>query len=65
MVHSGTKRNMINCAEASRLLSQAMECPLGRKERAMLRLHLLICSMCRKFDKQLAFMRKAMKQYTK
>ncbi|MDA8363635.1 MAG: zf-HC2 domain-containing protein [Gammaproteobacteria bacterium] len=56
---------MINCAEASRLLSQAMERPLDRKERAMLRLHLLICRMCRKFDKQLAFMRKAMKQYTK
>lgn len=54
---------MINCKEASQLLSQAQERPLERKERTGLRFHLLMCSMCREFDRQLALLRAAMRRY--
>jgi hypothetical protein len=54
---------MINCKEASRLLSQAQERSLDRRERSALRFHLLMCSMCRNFEKQLVFIRTAMRRY--
>lgn len=54
---------MINCKEASRLLSQAQERPLNRQERAALRFHVLLCGMCRNFEKQLTFIRTAIRRY--
>jgi hypothetical protein len=54
---------VIDCKEASRLLSQAQERPLELRERARLRLHLLMCGMCREFERQLAVLRAAMRRY--
>ena len=63
MVRPGRQSIVINCKEASQLLSQAQERPLERKERTGLRFHLLMCSMCREFDRQLALLRAAMRRY--
>jgi predicted anti-sigma-YlaC factor YlaD len=51
---------MLNCKEVSRLVSQALDRPLGLGERVRLRIHLAICDGCSNFSKQMAFVRKAM-----
>lgn len=49
---------MMTCKEASRLISEGMEHPLGRMERWGLRFHLWICDNCRRFERQVRFLRK-------
>lgn len=44
---------MIKCKEASQLASRALDCKLSFRERFALKLHLLICKYCKRFDKQL------------
>ena len=51
---------MISCKEASRLASIQMERPLSLSERLQFRLHLAICTGCRRAEKQFQFMRQAM-----
>jgi hypothetical protein len=49
----------MSCQQASELLSQAQERPLGWVERNTLLLHLMMCDGCRNFQKQLGFIRTA------
>ena len=42
---------MMNCREATRLLSERQERPLGLREQLSLRVHLLLCHLCREFGK--------------
>lgn len=49
----------VNCREASRLLSVACERALDEGELTALKTHLDKCLMCRNFDAQLRFLRKA------
>ena len=44
---------MMNCKEATRLLSEKKDRPLTGKEKASLTLHTMICSACRNFGKQM------------
>ena len=53
----------ITCREASRLQSQAMDRDLSFGERVSLRLHMSVCDACTAVNRQLAFLRKAVKQY--
>ena len=50
---------MLNCKQATRLMSQSQDRQLGLRERLGLRLHLLICGGCTNFNKQLDFIRSA------
>lgn len=50
----------INCRQATHLLLQAEDQPLGWSDRLHLRLHLAICKACPRFVRQVAFMRVAM-----
>lgn len=50
---------MLNCKEATRLLSGAQERELGVPARLALRLHLAICSGCRNFERQIDVLRTA------
>lgn len=52
---------MLTCKDASHLLSEGQERPLGLHERWALRLHLWMCVSCRRFEQQLALMRSAMR----
>lgn len=52
-----------DCRQASRLLSLACERPLEEPELRALRHHLDACLMCRNFEKQLGFLRKAARTY--
>jgi hypothetical protein len=50
---------MLNCKEATHLMSAAHERELGLRERIALRLHLLMCMGCRNYDRQMEFLHKA------
>ena len=47
---------MLNCREATRLLSDRLDRPLSRRQRLSLLLHTLLCSACRNFGKQSSFL---------
>jgi hypothetical protein len=55
--------HLLSCKDVSHLLSQAQERPMSAWEQTRVRWHLAVCAMCRAFDRQLAFMREAMKRY--
>lgn len=44
---------MLNCKQASKLVSLSLDRPLSWSERWQLKLHLFICNSCRRFAKQL------------
>jgi hypothetical protein len=50
---------MMNCKHATQLISQQQDRKLGIMERIGLRLHLLMCSGCTNFNKQIDFIRVA------
>lgn len=54
---------MLNCRDATRLMSDAQERPLGWRERLSLRLHLKVCSACRAFQGQMGTLREALRRY--
>lgn len=56
---------MLTCKDASRLISENLERPLGFWERWGLRLHLMMCLYCRRFERQMALMRKALRMLGK
>ena len=55
----------MHCEEATRALSAAQERPLALGERVALQLHLAICSHCRNFEQQVAFLRASMRSYAR
>ncbi|SJN53157.1 hypothetical protein VR7878_00204 [Vibrio ruber DSM 16370] len=54
---------MMNCKQATRLLSERMERTLTTKEKLALRLHTGMCSSCRRFGKQMDDIRLLSKSY--
>ena len=55
--------HLVSCKDVSHLLSQDQEKPMSWWSRTTVTWHLAVCSMCRAFDKQVAFMREAMRRY--
>jgi hypothetical protein len=53
---------MMNCKQATALMSQGQDRPLSPRERIALRLHTLICRGCNNYSKQLAFIRETMQR---
>jgi hypothetical protein len=53
---------MLPCREVSRLVSQGLDRALGLGERVALRLHFVICEGCRNFNRQMRFLRRAMRR---
>jgi hypothetical protein len=43
--------SMLNCKDISRVVSESFERPLSFGERTGLRLHMLLCGTCRRFQK--------------
>ena len=56
---------MLSCYKATALISLSHERPLAFREKASLRAHLLICSMCRNFQANSKSLSKAMAEFTK
>lgn len=47
---------MLNCKQATRLVSQGLDRKLGLSQRLGLGLHLVICHWCRDYARQLRFL---------
>jgi hypothetical protein len=56
---------MLNCREATRLVSEGMERRLTLVEGMRLRLHLMICRGCSNFRRHMASLRQLARAYTK
>lgn len=52
----------LSCREATRLMSEGQDRSLGAAERLLLQTHLLACSGCAAFAKQLELLRKALRR---
>jgi predicted anti-sigma-YlaC factor YlaD len=52
----------LDCRALVRLLSHSQDGTLPLTSRARMRLHLLTCESCRKFDEQMRFVRTAMQE---
>lgn len=50
---------MISCKQATELVSHSLDRPLAPGQRLRLQLHLLICRQCRRYRKQLNFLKRA------
>ncbi|MYN46294.1 hypothetical protein GTP23_14680 [Pseudoduganella sp. FT93W] len=51
------------CREAHRLVSEGMDRELSFVERTRLRLHLMVCDGCTRFNGQMALLRTAMRRF--
>jgi anti-sigma factor RsiW len=52
---------MIRCRRATRLLSERLDGPLPTGQRLLLAAHLMMCDRCRTADRQMVFLRAAIK----
>lgn len=52
---------MMSCAKAARLMSDRMNQSLSRRLRVALRVHLLMCAGCRRYEKQLQLLQRWLK----
>ena len=52
---------MIRCRRATRLLSERLDGPLPTGQRLVLAAHLMMCDRCRTADRQMVFLRAAVK----
>ena len=55
----GLGRLSPNCREAGRLQSEALDHKLAPSQRIGLHIHLLLCKWCRRYGRQIAFLRTA------
>ena len=53
---------ILSCRETTRLVSQGLDRELAFGERLALRVHLLICLGCRRASRQMAFVRRAVRE---
>lgn len=54
---------MLSCREATRLISSGMDRPLPIWKRISLRVHVLICTLCERYRRQLLFIRNAVRRH--
>ncbi|REG83737.1 zf-HC2 domain-containing protein [Marinomonas pollencensis] len=56
---------MMNCQQATQLLSEKLDRPLDTKEKISLGVHTTLCPPCRRFAQQMEELRSISKRYTK
>lgn len=54
---------MLSCKEVSRLVSESLDRELPLRQRISLRLHLLLCSLCSRFHRQMLFLQDAARAF--
>jgi len=54
---------ILNCRDATRLISRELDGPLPHGRRLLLRTHLFWCVACRDFARQTMLLRDAMRRY--
>jgi hypothetical protein len=60
---SGFCSLLLSCRDASRLQSEALDGELSFSKRFGLSLHVLICKWCRRYGKQIRFLRNAAQEH--
>lgn len=55
-------KTMLTCKDASHLVSHRQDRALSFRERLRLRFHLWMCGNCRRFERQIALMRRLLRQ---
>jgi hypothetical protein len=53
---------MLNCKQATALMSQGMDKKLSVLQATSLRFHLMMCDGCRNFNKQMEFLRESIRR---
>ena len=53
---------MMNCKQAAQLMSHSHDRALSWRERLKLRIHLMLCTGCNNYNRQLNIISEAMKQ---
>lgn len=56
---------MMNCKQATQLISESQDRALSLPEKLALRVHVMMCAGCKNFSLQVPFLSKAMKAYAK
>ncbi|GBL45851.1 hypothetical protein SFMTTN_1662 [Sulfuriferula multivorans] len=56
---------MLNCQEIIRLVSESQERPLTLREKISLRTHVMMCSGCSNYEKNMASLRLTMRAFAK
>lgn len=56
---------MMNCKQATRLISESQDRSLSLTEKMSLKVHVMMCTGCKNFSLQVPFLSKAMKAYAK
>ncbi len=54
---------MLTCKEISQLVSQSLDRKLSLRQRMGVRFHLMMCSLCRAYEKQTLLLRNAVRTY--
>lgn len=54
-------RILLECQEVSKLITHSMDEPLTLRQRLLVRWHLLVCRYCRRFQKQVFWLRKILR----
>jgi hypothetical protein len=54
---------MLSCEEVSRLVSESLDRQLPLGQRLSVRLHLLMCSLCSRFRRQIMFLNRAVRAF--
>ena len=54
---------MKSCREVHRLVIEAQDRKLGFAERLSMRVHLILCATCRRFDAQMELLRQAIRRF--
>jgi hypothetical protein len=52
-----------NCREATRMQSEGLDRHLGLAQQIGLRIHLILCKWCRRYGKQIGFLRSAARRH--
>lgn len=56
---------MMNCKQATQLISEGQERPLTFKERMALKIHLMMCAGCENFNTQMGTLRQLTRRFVK
>lgn len=56
---------MMNCRQATRLISESQDRALSLPEKLVLKMHVMMCSGCKNFSLQVPFLSQAMKAYAR
>jgi hypothetical protein len=60
----GMKKNMMSCEEASFYISKNLDTDIGFRKKMSLRMHVIMCKYCMRFEKELNFISKKIQQFT-